>query len=99
MEHLCLPHLWRCWRVSVAGKDLKCDAPTAVPQQLLQFMGVAADLTTVHLADYVPSVQHALPVNRAAVQDSCNHHLPPLHAERHPLKESSSHSVSYIYTS
>ena len=86
-----LPHLWRCWCLSVAGQDLECDAATAAPQQLLEFMGVGVDLATVHLADYVPCVQHALPVNRAAVQDPSDHHLPLLHAERDSLKESRSH--------
>ena len=81
-----LPHLRRCWCVSVAGQDLECDASTTVPQQLLEFIGVATDLATVHLTDYVSRVQHALPVNRAAVQDPSDHHLSPLHTERHSLE-------------
>lgn len=96
---LLFPHLrrWRC--ISVAGQDLERDAPTAVPQQLLEFVRVAADLTAVHLADNVPCVQHALSVNRAAVQDPCDHHLSPLYTERHPLEESESHLISHISTS
>lgn len=96
---LSLPHLRWCWCLSVTGHHFERDAPTAVSQQLLEFVGVAADLVTVHLANYVPSVQHALPVNRTAVQDPCDHHLPPLHTESHPLKEMSSHAVNYICTS
>lgn len=88
---LLFPHLWRCRCLSVAGQHLECDAPAAVPQQVLEFMGIAADLTTVHLADYIPCMQHALPVNRAAMQDPCDHHLSPLHTERHPLEESRCH--------
>lgn len=57
------PHLWRRRCVSVAGQDLECDAPAAVPQLLLEFKGVATDLTTIDLTDYIPCVQHALPVN------------------------------------
>lgn len=83
-----VPDLWQCRCLFVAGQNLEYDAPAAVPQQLLEFMGVGTDLTTIHFANYVPCVQHALSVNRAAVQDPCNHHLPPLHTERHSLKHS-----------
>lgn len=83
-----LSHLWRCRCVSVAGQHLQCDATAALPQQFLEFMWVAANLTTVHLTDYIPDVQHALPVNRAAMQNPCNHHFALFHAESHPLKES-----------
>lgn len=83
-------YLWRCWCVFVAWQDLECNTPAAVPQQLLEHMWVAADLSTIHLSDYVPCVQHALPVNWASVQDPGYHHLSSHHAECHPLKESKS---------
>ena len=86
-----LSHLWRCWRVSVAGQDLECNASTTVPQQLLEFTGVTTDLATIHLTDYVSCVQHALSVNRAAMQDPSDHHLSLLQTERHSLKDSKSH--------
>lgn len=93
------PHLWRCRCVSIAGQHLQRDAPAAVPQQLLEFMRVAADLTTVHLTDYIPCMQHALPVNRTAMQNPRDHHLSLFHAESHSLEESRSHLVSNIRTS
>lgn len=84
-------HLWRRRRVPVAGQHLQRDAAAAVPQQLLQVVGVAPDLAAVHFADDVADVQHALPVDGAAVQDPRDHHLAALRAERHPLKEAKCH--------
>ena len=49
-------------------------------------MGVAPDLTTIYLTDYIPRVQHPLPVDGAAMQDACDHHLSLHHTERHTLK-------------
>lgn len=95
--NLPLSHLWGCWRVSVAGQDLECDASITVSQQLLEFNWVATDLTAIHFVDYVPRVQHALPVNRASVQDSCNHHLSLLHTKSHPLKESKWFSIVHLH--
>lgn len=54
-------------------------------------VGVAPDLAAVHFADDVTDVQHALPVDGAAVQDPRDHHFSPLRAERHPLKEGTCH--------
>lgn len=84
-------HLWRRRGVPVAGQHLQRDAAAAVPQQLLEVVGVAPDLAAVHFADDVADVQHALPVDGAAVQDPRDHHFSPLRAERHPLKEGKCH--------
>lgn len=83
-----LPDLWQGRCVSVAGQNLEYDAPTAVPQKLLELVGVGTNLTTIHLTNDVARVQHALSVNRTAMQDPCNHHLPLLHTKCHPLKHS-----------
>ena len=82
-----LSHLRGRWRVSITRQDLEGDAATAVLQQLLQLLGVAAHLAPVHLADDVAGVQHSLPVDHGAVEDPRDDQFTPLHPERHALTE------------
>lgn len=88
------PHLRGRRCVSVARQNLECDAPAAVSQQLLEFLGVTAHFLTVDFPDDVARVQHPLPIDGAAVQDPCDHHLPVHRAERHSLKERTSGSLT-----
>lgn len=71
---------------SVAGHHPEGDSPAAVLQQLLQLPGVATHHMAVHLEDDVTRVQHALPVDGAAVQDPRDHRLAALHTKCHTLR-------------
>lgn len=79
-------HLRGCGGLSVAGHHPEGDGTAAVLQQLLQLPGVGAHRAAIHLVDDITRVQHALPVDGAAVQDPCDHRLPALHAKRHTLR-------------
>lgn len=84
----CFPftNLCSCGCVSVAGQDFEGDASIDVLQHLLQCRRIAAHLLAIQLPDDVARVQHALPVNHAAMENACDHKLAILHSECHALK-------------